>query len=221
MKVWKWSCRSPMNIAVYLPYCTRSFSNSFNFVMTGMEAVVQTTNQEEVESAAKTGASIISVVGKLKDEAVQLLKLIPEEVLSFPFFGSFLFGLICVSNMIWSDWICFDLIQMLNFTYFVYLFHLFSFDLFGLISRQHNSAWVDWDVQFAREAFFRFFFPERWLSMSAFSVVLCAPSNPQTIWLLRIMLKHYSMLRLIFFGSQMLLSKYSCSFGEMYLFNIL
>lgn len=46
----------------------------------GMEAVVQTTNKEEIESAVKAGASIIAVVGKLEPDAAELIQYIPEEV---------------------------------------------------------------------------------------------------------------------------------------------
>lgn len=46
----------------------------------GMEAVVQTTNKEEIETAVKAGASIIAVVGKLEPEAGELIQYIPEEV---------------------------------------------------------------------------------------------------------------------------------------------
>lgn len=45
-----------------------------------MEAVLQTTNREEIEQAVSAGASIISVVGKQVEEAVQLRQHIPESV---------------------------------------------------------------------------------------------------------------------------------------------
>lgn len=45
-----------------------------------MEAVVQTTNQEEIEQASSAGASIISVVGKAVEDAVELRQYIPDSV---------------------------------------------------------------------------------------------------------------------------------------------
>lgn len=41
---------------------------------------MQATSREEIEEAVKAGASIISVVGKLREEAVELKQHIPEEV---------------------------------------------------------------------------------------------------------------------------------------------
>lgn len=48
--------------------------------LAGMEAVLQTTNQEEIEQAVAAGASIISVVGKQVEEAMELRQYIPESV---------------------------------------------------------------------------------------------------------------------------------------------
>ncbi len=46
-----------------------------------MEAVIQTTNQEEIEQAAASeDISIISVVGKTVEEAKELRQYIPERV---------------------------------------------------------------------------------------------------------------------------------------------
>lgn len=48
-----------------------------------MEAVVQTTSQEEIEEAVSAGGdaiSIISVVGKTVEEAMDLRQHIPDEV---------------------------------------------------------------------------------------------------------------------------------------------
>lgn len=47
----------------------------------GMEAVIQTTSQEEIEQAAASeDVSIISVVGKTLEEAAELRQHIPERV---------------------------------------------------------------------------------------------------------------------------------------------
>lgn len=47
----------------------------------GMEAVIQTTSQEEIEQAAASeDVSIISVVGKTVEEAAELRQHIPERV---------------------------------------------------------------------------------------------------------------------------------------------
>eukprot|EP00611_Tribonema_gayanum_P015078 TRINITY_DN267_c0_g1_i1.p1 TRINITY_DN267_c0_g1~~TRINITY_DN267_c0_g1_i1.p1 ORF type:complete len:358 (-),score=97.98 TRINITY_DN267_c0_g1_i1:206-1279(-) len=47
-----------------------------------MEAIVQVTNQEEVEAALQLGATILSVTGNPPDEACELKKHIPDSVLA-------------------------------------------------------------------------------------------------------------------------------------------
>lgn len=53
----------------------------FHHVDTGMEAVIQATSQEEIEQAVTSqDISIISIVGKTVDEAVELRQYIPDRV---------------------------------------------------------------------------------------------------------------------------------------------
>ncbi|CAM9925135.1 unnamed protein product [Ascophyllum nodosum] len=48
----------------------------------GMEAVLQATSREEIEQAVAAGASVVSVVGKLVDEAIELRQHIPDLVVA-------------------------------------------------------------------------------------------------------------------------------------------